>query len=218
MPEGYDDTGHPDAAQDQSQIDSNLSQFVQELVPILEHLSEKVSYLEDRLENQLIGGLQREYQNKANSEAIGGYRQRHGEKLDPLVQSLADVHGESPDGFWDALHGKMSELGVGEDQEGPFMDQVHGHLMSTKEKMLQALQGSPAAMSSNVGSGEAPEPAAVVKMEAMGEPEAVKVGAKKAAEAVNKGVQKKSEPAVGSEEFFKNARQKGQKPSPKARK
>jgi hypothetical protein len=216
MQEGYDSMGHEDSAQDQSQIDSNLSQFVQELVPILENLSQKVSYLEDRLENQLIGGLQREYQNKAKSEAIGGYRQRHGERLDPLVQSLAEAHGDNPDSFWDAMHGKMSELGVGEDQEGSFMDQVHGHLMSTKEKMLQALQGSPAAMSSNVGSGEAP--AAVVKMEAMGEPEAVKVGAKKAAEAVNKGVEKKSEPAVGSEEFFKNARQKGQKPSPKARK
>lgn len=214
MPEEMD-KGHPDAAQDQGQIDSNLAQLVQELAPILEHLMQKIDYLEDRLENQLIGGLQQEYAKKAKMDMIGGLKSRHGAKFQDLLAQLAQATGEDEDGFWDELHGMMGDRGIDEAGEGDFMDQIHSHLSGKRDEMLKALQGA-ISTAEPVG-----EPEAIVKMEASGEPEAVAKGAEKAVEEVKKATseapKKEEAPAVGSKEYFQTAR-RGRKAPPKARK
>lgn len=209
MSDGYPMGDHPDEAQDQAQIDTNLNDFVQQLVPILQAMAEKIDYLEDRVDNQLIGGLSKAYADKAKGERIEGLKGKHGARFQELLGPLAEATGEDPESFWDELHGKMGELGVGEGDEDGFMDQIHGHLSAKKEAMLKALMSA----------GGAPD--AAVEVKAMGEPEAVAEAVPKAAEKVKEAVkapEKKSEaPAVGSPEFFAQAR-RGPKAPPKARK
>lgn len=208
MSDGYPMGDHPDAAQDQAMMDDGLNGFVQQLVPILQAMAEKIDYLEDRVDNQLIGGLSKAYADKAKGDRITGLKGKHGERFSELLGPLSEATGEDPESFWDELHGKMGELGVGEGDEDSFMEQIFGHLSGKKEAMLKALMGA----------GGAPE--AAVEVSAAGEPEAVAEAVPKAAEKVKEAVkapEKKEAPAVGSPEFFAQARG-GRNAPPKARK
>lgn len=204
-------SSHPDAPQDQMQIDSNLQGIIQELVPILEHLAQKVNYLEDRVDNQLIGGLKSAYEKQARGEKVNAIKERWNDKFNDLITSLTAAVGGGDDfDPWDSIYGKMDELGVGDDDEGDFMDMLHGHLSKKKEEMLKALMGS----------GGAPD--AAISIEAAGEPEAIAEAAPAAVEQVKEAAKKapemkKSPPAVGSPEFFAEARG-GRKAPPKAQK
>jgi len=99
------------------------------------------------------------------------------------------------------------------------MNHVHSHLAKTHEAMIGSLGPSPAAASSDTGSGDAPDAAhgASVSIKAEGEPKAVEKGVEKASQEVKKVTHEAPGPAVGSAEYFKKARE-GSKKTPKAHK
>jgi hypothetical protein len=192
---------HPDAKEDQAQIDANLQQLISELTPVLEHLlqqsqmlRDRVDALDDTLNNKLIGGLGKVKRGNDLSALKGKY----GDQFKDLLDYKQKVHGADPEGFFEQLLDQLQGGGV--EDEG-------GHISSLLEKMNAEREGHKALLMG--------KPEAVMKVEAAGEPEAVKEAAEQVPETVEKAVEEKKDeaPAVGSPEYFK--RYKGKKTSSK---
>lgn len=184
--------GHPDAPQDQAQIDANLQQLISELTPVLQYLMEKVDSLEDMVQNKLIGGLTSAYR----QESVSGLKGKYGEQFKDLLDYKKAVHGADPDGFFEELHDLLQ--GGGNEEE--IIQMLLAHMGKERDDHRALLLGKP----------EEVAPEAELTVEASGEPEAVQEAAEQVPEVVEKAVEaapeekkEDKEPAVGSPEFFK---------------
>lgn len=183
--------GHPDAPQDQAQIDANLQALIGELTPVLQYLIEKVDTLEKTLMDTVIGGLSKAHRD----EGIMGLKGKYGDQFKDLLDYKHAVHGADPEGFFGELH----DLLQGGGDESQIIQMIMEALTKEREDHKSLLLGKPEAS---------------VEVSAQGEPEAVQEAAEQVPEVVEQAVEaapepekkeekKDEEPAVGSPEYFK---------------
>jgi len=178
-------SNHPDEAQDEVQIDSNLDQLVQELSPILIMLSQRVDELQkkvdeqqDFLMNKFIGGLKGAYRGSEVSRLKGAY----GDKFADLLDYKNKVHGADPEEFYGSMFDQLQDGG----DETELVQQLLDRLTGERDAHKALFMG---------------KPDATMEVKAEGEPEAVQEAAEKVPEVVEQAVEE--EPAVGSPEYFK---------------